>query len=391
MEYIYGKNSTTDYSKNRLRVTLNARGAGGNVYTGLRKILLYLSTNGATGTKVKLEARTIGNYNEGKDTWSTISTSEVSGWAGWNSIPYNCSFGGGSTQTTQIAQIRLTFEQSGGTANMVLYNIRVIGITNWNTASNLGRGGHMYTYDIDQNVTFPAKVTATKFVGNALNTDYGTCSTAAGTAAKVVTIANTDWSLGVGSVIGVKFTNSNTASNVTLNVNNTGAKSIYYNNAVYTSTSTTVCGYANRTSFYMYDGTYWVWISCGTEFNDNTYTSAYCSTAAGTAAKVGTQTNYKLLAKSYNLITITTANSAASALTLNINSTGAKPIYINGKASSSTNYTLPAGTYIIYYDGTNYYFRTDGYIQGYGKILYGTTVPASSLGNDGDFYVRYNA
>ena len=56
------------------------------------------------------------------------------------------------------------------------------------------------------------------------------------------------------------------------------------------------------------------------------------------------------------------ANTAASALTLNINSTGAKPIYINGAASSASNYTLPAGTYFVYYNGTNYYFRTDNYL-----------------------------
>ncbi len=56
------------------------------------------------------------------------------------------------------------------------------------------------------------------------------------------------------------------------------------------------------------------------------------------------------------------ANSAQSALTLNVNGTGAKPIYINGTASSASNYTLPAGKYLVYYDGTNYYFRTDNYI-----------------------------
>ena len=36
---------------------------------------------------------------------------------------------------------------------------------------------------------------------------------------------------------------------------------------------------------------------------------------------------------------------AALTTTLNINGTGAKPIYINGNASSASNYTLPAGSY----------------------------------------------
>ena len=54
---------------------------------------------------------------------------------------------------------------------------------------------------------------------------YGTCSTAAATAEKVATISDTSWTLKVGSVIGIKFTNTNTAGSsttpVTLNVNNT--------------------------------------------------------------------------------------------------------------------------------------------------------------------------
>ena len=58
------------------------------------------------------------------------------------------------------------------------------------------------------------------------------------------------------------------------------------------------------------------------------------------------------------------ANSYAGAITLNINSTGAKTIYINGSASSSSNYTLPAGLYLVYYDGTYYRFRTSTFLDG---------------------------
>ena len=86
----------------------------------------------------------------------------------------------------------------------------------------------------------------------------------------------------------------------------------------------------------------------------------HCKTAAGTAAKGVTFTDYSLLAKSQFILVLRYTNTAASALTLNVNGKGAKPIYINGKPSSSTNYTLPAGTYEVYYDGTNYYFWTDG-------------------------------
>ena len=93
------------------------------------------------------------------------------------------------------------------------------------------------------------------------------------------------------------------------------------------------------------------------------YPSAYCTTSAGTAAKKASCSLYQAQANSYLHVLIGAANTSASAITLNVNSAGAKPIYINGEASSSTNYTLPAGSYIVFYDGTNYYFRTDGKIQ----------------------------
>ena len=54
------------------------------------------------------------------------------------------------------------------------------------------------------------------------STLYGTCSTAATTAAKTVTLADFDQLIN-GTTIHIYFTNDNTAENPTLNVNNTGA------------------------------------------------------------------------------------------------------------------------------------------------------------------------
>ena len=231
-------------------------------------------------------------------------------------------------------------------------------------------GTNVQTFTANQNTNATANITVPTKISDLTNTSggfitYCTCSTAAATAAKVVALDSGDsnWVLRKGAIIGVKFTNTNTASSVTLNVNSSGAKSIYYNNAAYTGSSNSICGYASRYTFYMYDGTYWVWISDSRhDGNDNTYTTAYCSTAAGTAAKAATMTGYTLTANRYTVITFTNANSAASALTLNINGKGAKPLYINGTASSSSNYTLAAGSYIVYYNGTNYYINNNGEI-----------------------------
>lgn len=80
---------------------------------------------------------------------------------------------------------------------------------------------------------------------------YGTCSTAAATITKVVSI--TGFSLATGAAVIVNFTVTNTAANPKLNVNSTGAKYIRYRNA------NIAAGYlaANRTYEFVYDGTYW--------------------------------------------------------------------------------------------------------------------------------------
>lgn len=101
-----------------------------------------------------------------------------------------------------------------------------------------------------------------------------------------------------------------------------------------------------------------------------------CDTAAGTAAKVAKADGFALKTHSRFTLILKNANSMAGALTLNVNGTGAKAIYINGVASSSTNYTLPAGAYEVYYDGTHYHIRTDGYRVGSdGNVLENMIAP----------------
>lgn len=105
----------------------------------------------------------------------------------------------------------------------------------------------------------------------ATNIAYATCSTAAATAAKVITVVdNTNWELKAGSMVTVLFTYSNSASNPTFNVNGTGAKSIYYSTSQITTSNLIYAGYANRLMNFMYDGSAYRFIGWGVDSNTDT-------------------------------------------------------------------------------------------------------------------------
>ena len=82
----------------------------------------------------------------------------------------------------------------------------------------------------------------------------GTCSTATGTAAKTVSLSG--YALEGGSVVNITFENAVNA-NATLNINSTGAKSIYYHGAAINSG---IIG-AGATALMFYDGTHYCLIS----------------------------------------------------------------------------------------------------------------------------------
>lgn len=89
------------------------------------------------------------------------------------------------------------------------------------------------------------------------NTWYGTCGTTASTTAKVSTINN--YVLTKGSVIYLTCTTANTADAPTLNINSTGAKAIYYNNAV-TASSNKLTWDAGETLTFVYTGSYYYFV-----------------------------------------------------------------------------------------------------------------------------------
>lgn len=160
-------------------------------------------------------------------------------------------------------------------------------------------GENVQTFSANQssnataNIEVPTKVSdLTTDVGG--NVFVGTCATAAATAAKEVTIsADQNFALQAGVMIVVKSTYTNSANNPTIEVNNTGAKSIWYNTGLITTGNLNKAGYASRFSYYVYDGTNWVWVNWSLD-GDTTYSSM--SVAEGQA---GTATSNRVLRADY--------------------------------------------------------------------------------------------
>lgn len=187
---------------------------------------------------------------------------------------------------------------------------------------------------------------------------FGTCSTAAGTAGKEVSITSGTFSLEAGARVAVKFSNANTANSPTLKVGSTEAKSIFVNGSQITTGSNK--GLLKGTVIFIYDGTQYNLIGnyYNTEYSG--FVCANCSTAAGTAAKVASATNYTAKEGNVILVNFTNTNSAAGALTLKAGGVTA-PIRWNGTLTASgTTSAIPAGTWPCTYDGTNWNIYTDG-------------------------------
>lgn len=108
--------------------------------------------------------------------------------------------------------------------------------------------------------------------GNVGGVFYGTCSTVAGTVAKVVDCADfTADNLKAGTMIIVTFTatNSGAVANLTMNVNGTGAKHIkYINNGTLGNLSSAGYLKANTEYPFYYDGANWVaWFNYNTTYS----------------------------------------------------------------------------------------------------------------------------
>jgi hypothetical protein len=159
---------------------------------------------------------------------------------------------------------------------------------------------------------------------------YGTCATAKGTAAKVVTCSEfTSSDLVAGTRIAVLMTNESTYNGTsTLNINSTGAYNVYY---VSSGTNDRYMWNAGEVVDFIFDGTRWITINGGlattSYYGVTKLTNSVSSTSTSTAA---TPNSVK---QAYDL-----ANGKQDALTPGTN------IQINGTTISATDTTYSAFT-----------------------------------------------
>lgn len=145
----------------QVRVTINAKQCG--FYTALKLVMINFSRNGAT-CFVKIE-RTMGGETE----YTALGTYSVAGWSDWNSYPIITPFGGGE-DSTHTTNLRFTFfatkhDSDEANGRFAVMNMLFYGTTNWGVPSNMAATNHLYSWDWQQNATFPKNLSASKFIG----------------------------------------------------------------------------------------------------------------------------------------------------------------------------------------------------------------------------------
>lgn len=162
-----GKNTVAGggSANNMLRITLHTSAAG--VYTVLNKFVMYVSTNGSQGSYCTIRCRTQQNYEDGVDTWVTMADKvSIGGWSGYNVINITPITTYGNVKSSQYGEWQFIFGYtscSNDYPGLVVRNIFGFGGLGWTTPSTMAKTGHLYSFDYDQNATFPANVTAVAF------------------------------------------------------------------------------------------------------------------------------------------------------------------------------------------------------------------------------------
>ena len=247
----------------------------------------------------------------------------------------------------------------------------------------------------------PKAINGVEFDGTGNISNYGVCDTAQESSTKVATLSG--FTLTEGASARIKFTNGNSTTTPTLNINGTGAIPLKYNGSNLDGDSITTNGIYDV----IYDGTSYQIVNGGVttrapsatklanaraingvQFDGTCDIANYgvCATPAATAGKTVTINNFVLAKGASARIRFTFGNTSTSP-TLNINNTGAKQLKYNNSAVQS--YFIDAqGTYEVVYDGM--YYQLVGNIAGSSTTtVINNSTNITNINTPGD-YVAHN-
>lgn len=155
-------------TKDQLRITVTPV----DRYASVNMLYLWVSVAGTSAT-VNISRSTIG----AKETFTDVRTDvPISGWSGPNEIRFSGgTFGGYEFQNYNAYSYRFTFKnKADGKGSVSVMDIRMYGPSAWSVPNSMMEKDHIYNWDANQNVQFPAQVTATKFNGSSTSVvDYG--------------------------------------------------------------------------------------------------------------------------------------------------------------------------------------------------------------------------
>lgn len=164
--FIVGKVKSQTPANDMLRVTIDTSSSTGiNSYSILNKFCINISSQGSQGTYCTIQKA----LQSAPTVFTDVVTNvPISGWSGYNIINTDNIITYGDNPTIQYGRLRFIFGNTENTTDypgMAVNKICAFGGEGWTVPSNMAKNGHLYTYDYAQNATFPAKVTATKFIG----------------------------------------------------------------------------------------------------------------------------------------------------------------------------------------------------------------------------------
>lgn len=261
---------------------------------------------------------------------------------------------GGTGQTTLTSGYALIGNGTSAVSLRAITNITSAGTITSNT--NLITANTLNNWKGTSNIVTVGTISSGTWQGTSIKVGYGGTGTttaptkggviyASSTSAYASTAAGTSGYLlqsgGGNAPSWINATNSNTASTI-VKRDSSGNFSAGTITAALSGNATTATTLATSRTI------------DGINFNGSTNIVHYgtCSTAAATVAKTVAVSGFVLEVGATATVKFSYTNSASNP-TLNVNSTGAKPIYYNGAAITAA-YLVANRVYTFVYDGTNY-------------------------------------